>query len=533
MSTLTSSMQHLIHQITQHESINVNILAELVSKANLKPDDLMPWSDFDHPESDSYGRQMVHDGGFFEVMVMSWKPEDFSAIHDHGYTQWGVVQVFGEAEHAVFECQNDRIRTAIRETLHAGDIRTVSHELIHQMGNPSSTKQFLSLHIYGNIECKGNITGDAQIFELDEKQVQRVDGGVFFALHESEIKSREGTLKPDHITWLRHTIELLKRLRRHPDSQQPAFQQRQQKLQQALFDPENWFKLRQQVEYCLNSDGFIQDTARWNIINWELKQAAKLEQQLIDNHNGEDAFDTYAHNYDAIIGTPSLDLFMRDYLDFFFDQCETKPRSILSIGCGTGLMEVYLQQTYQPEKLLGMDVSPAMVEVAKKRIDAEVADIANYQTDQQWDMVYTGLNVLQYLAPEDLPSAVGNISNAVKPGGYFVGDFITPDHIRRYPNFIQSSDETVLSLRTPVLIESGHKLYKRSEIINISINDGQLRINYEGGHKRYLPTIAKVIGLFKEYGFAVTAYDALSLEKLEDDAETSPSTRYLLIARKS
>ena len=60
------------------------IARQCVLDANLRAEDLTAWADFDHPVEDSYGRRLVYDGGDFEIMVMSWAPGDFSAIHDHG-----------------------------------------------------------------------------------------------------------------------------------------------------------------------------------------------------------------------------------------------------------------------------------------------------------------------------------------------------------------------------------------------------------------------------------------------------------------
>jgi SAM-dependent methyltransferase/predicted metal-dependent enzyme (double-stranded beta helix superfamily) len=531
--TLSSNFKQLIDNIENDTQINSDRLAIWMQQAQLSADDLMQWSDFNHPKTDSYGRKLVFDNKYFEVMIMSWQPEDFSAIHDHGYTQWGAVQVFGAAEHAIFNCKNGKIYTTLRENLQAGDIRTVSHDLVHQLGNPSSSEQFLSLHIYGHSEPHENITGDAQLFDLYHKEVHRVNGGVFFALPEEEIKVREQTLHPNYSTWLRHTTELLKRLLKHPQSEQTPYLQQRNELQQDLFSVEHWSELLQEINYCIDNNGFIHDLAMWKVLNWELKYASKLQQKLTQNDSKKDSFHTYALNYNEIVGTPCLVQFMQKYLDFFFAQCEKKPQTVLSVGCGTGLTEAYMQKHFGIEDLLGIDISQAMVAEALPHIQAEVGDITYYQTEKQWDVVYTGLNVLQYLKCDDLPKAIENIYHAVKSGGHFIGDFVSPDHIRSYLNFIQNDDKTVISLRTPKLIEKQHRTYQSSEIINISIIDGQLRINYEGVHERYLPSIKKVKELFQIVGFNVQLYDALSLEKLHSEAETSPSTRYFMIAHKT
>ncbi|MBK8652429.1 MAG: hypothetical protein IPN20_00430 [Haliscomenobacter sp.] len=62
---------------------------EAAARCRRPPGRITPWADFDHPDADSYGRKMAYKGPNFEIMVMSWKPGDFSSIHDHGHTQWG------------------------------------------------------------------------------------------------------------------------------------------------------------------------------------------------------------------------------------------------------------------------------------------------------------------------------------------------------------------------------------------------------------------------------------------------------------
>ncbi|MEZ4686290.1 MAG: hypothetical protein R3B47_09550 [Bacteroidia bacterium] len=74
---------------------------ELVLRADVKVEDMMHFADFNHPLEDGYGRNLVVDNGNFEVMVMSWNPGDYSSIHNHGYTQWGVVQAFGHVHHLI------------------------------------------------------------------------------------------------------------------------------------------------------------------------------------------------------------------------------------------------------------------------------------------------------------------------------------------------------------------------------------------------------------------------------------------------
>lgn len=206
-------LQRLIETL-QHSSYFTPVqIKEILLEINILPEELMPWADFEHSVADSYGRKLVYDGGHFEIMVMSWMPGDFSAIHDHGATQWGAVQCFGAAEHYIYRFTKGILRTLDTAHYRPGMVRAVDHSLIHQMGN-SGTEPFLSLHVYGCAQPKGAITGNARIFDLLEETIQYTDGGVFFCLPDAQVNRRFSGVQGDLQTTLRHHQQMQARIRR-------------------------------------------------------------------------------------------------------------------------------------------------------------------------------------------------------------------------------------------------------------------------------------------------------------------------------
>ena len=186
------------------------------------------------------------------------------------------------------------------------------------------------------------------------------------------------------------------------------------------------------------------------------------------------------------------------------------------------------------ENLYGIDVSPAMVQVARQRMQADVGDILHLDPSvRQWDVAFSGLNVFHYLPHEQLPEAIRRTAGIIKPGGYFVGDFITPDHIRWYPNLMYSDDKKIISLRTPELVEEQGRVFQASDIINLDYSSGKLEVHYAGRHRRFLPPIHRVRQYFADaFGGPVSLYDAHSLEEIPEWADSCPSTRYVVVARK-
>ncbi|MEM6795362.1 MAG: cysteine dioxygenase family protein [Acidobacteriota bacterium] len=210
LSDLPARVRDLVDSVRRSPGVNPKSAKGFLEGSSITPEDLVHWAEFDHPDADSYGRRLVWDGGCFELMVMSWVDGDMAAIHDHGYTQWGAVKLFGPAEHAIFKMRDGRLTTSERCDYEAGDVVAVGHDLIHQMGNMGQ-KPFLSLHLYGCYGREGDITADARLYELDAGVIQRTSGGVFFGLPEEDVQATEPNLRADAPTTLRHKVERLRR----------------------------------------------------------------------------------------------------------------------------------------------------------------------------------------------------------------------------------------------------------------------------------------------------------------------------------
>jgi cysteine dioxygenase len=206
--SLPISISNLIKSLEVQDSFNPVEIINILSDSEINSEDLVKWAKFDHPVTDGYGRALVHAGDNFEIMVMSWNPRDQTAIHNHGYTTWGAVQVFGNLEHASFHCKDNFLYTLHKEKLTHGEVISVSQKLIHQMGN-ASDQPVLSLHVYGRDVKSDNITSDSFIYEAGKHEIQVVNGGVFYDLKNNEIAKRSSGLTSDPLTEIAHYTSLL------------------------------------------------------------------------------------------------------------------------------------------------------------------------------------------------------------------------------------------------------------------------------------------------------------------------------------
>lgn len=204
------SVKNLVEMLESLGKFTPESVHEAVSECDVRAEDIERWVDYDYPVSDSYGRKMVHNGGFFEVMIMSWKPGDYSGIHDHGKAEFGAVKIFGAAEHAIFKLEKQKLTTISREIIKSGTTLKVTPSLIHQMGNPGESN-FFTLHVYGNVNLEGGITSEARIFDYSRNELLFVDGGIFYLLPENEIVHRKKLPEADRATRERDLIEASKR----------------------------------------------------------------------------------------------------------------------------------------------------------------------------------------------------------------------------------------------------------------------------------------------------------------------------------
>jgi len=211
-NVLPKSLENLVNIINNafdlYGKITPKLAKELVEKANVKIEDMMHYAAFDHPVEDSYGRQLVFENDYFEVMVMSWNPRDYSSIHNHGHTEWGVVQVFGNTHHMIYSLKNKVLSFAKKEILPKGAAIKVNNAFIHQMGN-ATTDPYLTLHIYGSNHLQKSITADAKNFDLELDRVAHTSGGAFFNLPSENVYNIEEGVEPTCQVFMQYAYLLM------------------------------------------------------------------------------------------------------------------------------------------------------------------------------------------------------------------------------------------------------------------------------------------------------------------------------------
>lgn len=293
VAVLPERIQNLVQVIEGRTEVTSRDAVALLQESGITASDLAAWTDYSHPDADSYGRQMVYDGGHYELMVMSWVDGDMSGIHDHGYTQWGAVKIYGAAEHATFEVVDGVMTTTSRTVCRPDSVLAVDHDLIHQMGNVGQ-ENYLTLHLYGSPGRDGDVTADARLYDLEEGRVDITGGGAFFAPPTEAVDREESGPRGDFPTWLRFVCEWMQRsLRGNRSLDTGSLTDREARLAAKLFDATQWSRLDAELASLDQQSPKLGERYR-RILARELLSCARLQQRLLAAGAAGEAFQPHA-----------------------------------------------------------------------------------------------------------------------------------------------------------------------------------------------------------------------------------------------
>lgn len=109
----------------------------------------------------------------------------------------------------------------------------------------------------------------------------------------------------------------------------------------------------------------------------------------------------------------------------------TGGKHVLDLGCGTGLVALELAE--RGHRIVGIDRSPAMIDVAKAKaadrpdVVFRVGDIRRFDVEDTFDMVTCTFDALNYVTEiSELRASFKLVRSALKNNGRFVFDFATP-----------------------------------------------------------------------------------------------------------
>ena len=145
-------------------------------------------------------------------------------------------------------------------------------------------------------------------------------------------------------------------------------------------------------------------------------------------HNPE--FDEYADDYDSAlqqglsVSGESKDYFAEGRVKWLgrrLERLALKPRKILDFGCGTGSSTPFLLSLRGAESLVGVEVSPQSVKVAKRIHGSERATFmlsGEFECAEAMDLAFCN-GVFHHIPLDQRAGAVRYVYDRLRPGGYF------------------------------------------------------------------------------------------------------------------
>jgi ubiquinone/menaquinone biosynthesis C-methylase UbiE len=253
---------------------------------------------------------------------------------------------------------------------------------------------------------------------------------------------------------------------------------------------------------------------------------------MMDDYGG------YARFYDLDLGDMDADLLM---IQQYAARCGSP---ILELACGTG--RVLLPLARQGYDVTGVDVSEAMLAVARRKVVAEgleeqvtlfQQDMRELALDGRFNLAFAAVNSFMHmLTTDDQLAALEGVRQHLQPGGLLILDLFNPDLGR------------LLDARGQVYLDkvftdpgTGHRLMRFSTQ-RVELSQQTLRVSYivdeldeEGGVRRTLfPFSIRYLFrselelLLGQAGFAVEAiYGSYDLDEFGDDSE-----KMIAVARK-
>ena len=140
-----------------------------------------------------------------------------------------------------------------------------------------------------------------------------------------------------------------------------------------------------------------------------------------------DAYESCAVAYDDLTAHHDFGLWLGSLMPEL-DRHGLEGNRLLDVACGTG--NSFREMAARGWKVVGCDVSPAMIELAKRKADdsvrLEVADMRELPTFGEFDLVWALTDPLNYLLDADeLAMAFEGMRRNLAPGGLVVFDLNT------------------------------------------------------------------------------------------------------------
>ncbi|MCB0330488.1 MAG: cysteine dioxygenase family protein [Bdellovibrionales bacterium] len=152
MAIATGNNSLRLHEFLQDldaygEAIPVAYLEQQLRRLVISREEITPYLSFG---KETYKRNLLHDGGHFQALLLCWRSGHRSPIHDHRGSACGVRVLEGVATETVFDyAKNGMIFASHSKELRTGEVCASVDSDIHQVSNlQEQGRDLITLHVY-------------------------------------------------------------------------------------------------------------------------------------------------------------------------------------------------------------------------------------------------------------------------------------------------------------------------------------------------------------------------------------------------
>jgi len=136
----------------------------------------------------------------------------------------------------------------------------------------------------------------------------------------------------------------------------------------------------------------------------------------------------FARFYDLIYSNIRSDI----DTDFFLKKIKEAKGPVLEVGVGTG--RFFTEALIQGADIYGIDISPAMLDILKSKIDRKyhdrvtIQDISDFSLERKFKLIIAPFRVFMHITePGDQLAVLNHVHDNLDKGGLFIFDLFIPD----------------------------------------------------------------------------------------------------------
>ncbi len=206
-----------------------------------------------------------------------------------------------------------------------------------------------------------------------------------------------------------------------------------------------------------------------------------------------------ASEYDSLIHTivPTHSFLLSSMIDSLPEKCNR----ILELGCGTGLLTTMLAYAYPNAKIVAIDISKTMVQLAKSRKNLESVQFLIRDFRKSWptgsfDAVVAAL-CLHHVSVEDRQKIVTRAAERLMPEGRFIcGDIFRSETSWEEGIMTDYWKKAMIRNKAPERIVSGMLSQRQANVSLFStIAEFREMLAQSGFSRTWVPFTSEFVGL--------------------------------------